>query len=151
MLLLHCRPQHSNVTLSSDLIPFATKDKDEVDLDWQVYFRGWIRCTKEAHKEFRHPHYPFHPGQYTVLNSKGGCSRTRNCLIWIIMPICWRYWAVIKSNKMRWFILVVFMAIKTPQFNSFIQVANSLSSKIRRHLVIENDEHLFNIEDVTIY
>src|SRR5699024_10761458 len=37
---------------------------------------------------------------------------------------------------------------KEAAIQRFIQVANSLSSKIRRHLIIENDERVFNIADV---
>ena len=54
--------------LSSDLIPFATKDKDEVDLDWQVYFQDEFDALKKLIKNLD-IRISFHPGQYTVLNS----------------------------------------------------------------------------------
>lgn len=60
-----------NITLlrlSSDLIPFATKPKEGVDLNWQEYFK----TTFDELKDFINQsgiRISFHPGQYTVINS----------------------------------------------------------------------------------
>ena len=54
--------------LSSDLIPFATKPKEGVDLDWKEYFESTFNRIKDKVQSTQ-LRISMHPGQYTVLNS----------------------------------------------------------------------------------
>ena len=132
--------------LSSDLIPFATKAKDDVNLDWQVYFQDEFDALKKLIKNLD-IRISFHPGQYTVLNSPKEDVVERAIADLDYHTDLLALLGGDQSNKMVIHIGGVY-GDKDAAIQRFIQVANSLSSKIRRHLIIENDERLFNIEDV---
>ena len=146
MLIYTANHQIQMLRVSSDLIPFATKKKDGVDLDWRNYFKKEFEDLRNSIKQLK-IRISFHPGQYTVLNSP-----KKEVVERAIADL--NYHADLlallggnQSNKMVIHIGGIY-GDKEAAIKRFIQITNQLSNKIRRHLVIENDERLFTIEDV---
>ena len=132
--------------LSSDLIPFATKPKGDVHLDWRTYFQDKFATLKKLIQDLG-IRISFHPGQYTVLNSPNEDVIARAIADLNYHADLLTLLGGNQSNKMVIHIGGAY-GDKEAAIHRFIHVANGLSSNIRRHLVIENDERLFNIEDV---
>ncbi len=132
--------------VTSSLIPFAS-NKKIMKLDWQNEFKNEFRRIKEKilNNDIR---ISMHPGQYVVLNSPNENTVSRsieelNYHLQVIQSLGGN-----KTSKMIIHIGGVFKD-KTKSIHRFIDIVNNrLTADIKEHLVIENDDKLYNIEDV---
>lgn len=132
--------------VTSSLIPFAS-NKKIMKLDWQNEFKNEFRRIKEKilNNDIR---ISMHPGQYVVLNSPNENTVSRsieelNYHLQVIQSLGGN-----KTSKMIIHIGGVFKD-KTKSIHHFIDIVNNrLTADIKEHLVIENDDKLYNIEDV---
>ncbi|MEA5061098.1 MAG: UV DNA damage repair endonuclease UvsE [Erysipelotrichaceae bacterium] len=132
--------------VTSSLIPFASNQKI-MKLDWQNEFKNEFRRIKEKvlNNDIR---ISMHPGQYVVLNSPNENTVSRsieelNYHLQVIQSLGGN-----KTSKMIIHIGGVFKD-KTESIHRFIDIVNNrLTADIKEHLVIENDDKLYNIEDV---
>lgn len=132
--------------VTSSLIPFAS-NKKIMRLDWQNEFKNEFRRIKEKilNNDIR---ISMHPGQYVVLNSPNENTVSRsieelNYHLQVIQSLGGN-----KTSKMIIHIGGVFKD-KTKSIHRFIDIVNNrLTADIKEHLVIENDDKLYNIEDV---
>lgn len=132
--------------VTSSLIPFAS-NKKIMRLDWQNEFKNEFRRIKEKilNNDIR---ISMHPGQYVVLNSPNENTVSRsieelNYHLQVIQSLGGN-----KTSKMIIHIGGVFKD-KTESIHRFIDIVNNrLTADIKEHLVIENDDKLYNIEDV---
>lgn len=131
--------------ISSSLIPFGSLAINT--LDWQEEFKEKIEEIRN--KLFLHQiRFSVHPGQYTVLNSLDE-TIVENAILELEYHV-----KVLESfggtqvNKMILHIGGVY-GDKPLAMQRFIDVANNrLSSAVRRHLVLENDERSYTAEEV---
>lgn len=132
--------------LSSDLIPFATKPKEGVDLDWKKYFESTFNRIKDKVQSVQ-LRISMHPGQYTVLNSMNMTvvERAIDDLEYHAELL-----ELLGGNQTNKIIIHIggIYGDKEAAMARFIQQANQLSERVRSHLVIENDERLYSIQDV---
>ncbi|XJS11027.1 UV DNA damage repair endonuclease UvsE [Aerococcaceae bacterium WGS1372] len=132
--------------LSSDLIPFATKFKEGVDLDWKKHFESTFNRLKEKVQSAQ-LRISMHPGQYTVLNSMNMTvvQRAIDDLEYHAELL-----ELLGGNQTNKIIIHIggIYGDKEAAMARFIQQANQLSERVRSHLVIENDERLYSIQDV---
>ncbi|MEM0382818.1 MAG: UV DNA damage repair endonuclease UvsE [Candidatus Anstonellales archaeon] len=128
--------------LGSQFIPFASHDI--FDFNWQDEFRDQL----EELGEFIREHEFFitmHPGQYVVLNSKNQDVIRRS-----IRELEWHA-DLLDLMKIDGLIQIHIGGIfdnKPEAMNRFLNSYNSLPYKVRRRLAIENDDRLYNFEDV---
>lgn len=132
--------------LSSDLIPFATKPKEGVDLDWKEYFESTFHRIKDKVQSTQ-LRISMHPGQYTVLN-----SMDMNVVQRAIDDLEYHseLLELLGGNQTNKIIIHIggVYGDKEAAMARFIDQANQLSKRVRGHLVIENDERLYSIHDV---
>ena len=132
--------------LSSDLIPFATKPKEGVDLDWKEYFESTFNRIKDKVQSTQ-LRISMHPGQYTVLN-----SMDMNVVQRAIDDLEYHseLLELLGGNQTNKIIIHIggVYGDKEAAMARFIDQANQLSKRVRGHLVIENDERLYSIHDV---
>ncbi|HKM02364.1 MAG TPA: UV DNA damage repair endonuclease UvsE [Bacilli bacterium] len=132
--------------VTSSLIPFAS-NKEVMSLDWQTTFQAELAhiARKILDNNIR---ISLHPGQYTVLNSLSEEVVERSILeleyhVDIIESL-----GGDQTSKMIIHIGGVF-GDKELSIARFIEVVNTrLSERIRRHLILENDDRLYNAEEV---
>ncbi|MDO5718917.1 MAG: UV DNA damage repair endonuclease UvsE [Tissierellia bacterium] len=129
--------------ISSDLIPFGGLDLGFED--WAIIFKDSLAHLKEKIKgKLR---ISLHPGQYTLLNSPRS-DVVRNSIYDLNY-----YNKLIKSlggdskNKIVIHIGGVY-GDKDKSLNRFIQNIDMLSEDILEHLVIENDDRSYSIDDL---
>lgn len=132
--------------LSSDIIPFATKPKEGVSLDWQEYFKETFDELKSLINQSG-IRISFHPGQYTVLNSPKEDVVKRAIADLHYHVDLLELLGADQTNKMVIHIGGVY-GDRNQAIERFIGQAKNLPERIRRHLVIENDERLFSIDEV---
>ncbi len=130
--------------ITSDLIPFGSSPINQ--LKWWEIFRERLACigTKTRENGIR---ISMHPGQYTVLNSPDELVVERAVkdleyhtrLLEAIDPC--------QGNKI---ILHIGGAYgdKKMAMHRFVNYYQNLDPTIRKHLVIENDDKIYNIEEV---
>lgn len=132
--------------ISSSLIPFASNSKI-MKFDWKNEFANTLERirNKIAFNDIR---ISMHPGQYVILNSLNDKTIQSSIDELDYHADVIEVLGGCKKNKMIVHIGGVFNN-KTESINRFIDVVNHrLSKKIKDHLVIENDDRLYNIEDV---
>ena len=130
--------------ITSDLIPFGSSPINQ--LKWWEIFRKRLACmgTKTRENGMR---ISMHPGQYTVINSPDELVVERAVkdleyhtrLLEALDPC--------QENKI---ILHIGGAYgdKEIAMNRFVDNYKKLDATIRKHLVIENDDKLYNIDEV---
>jgi len=132
--------------ITSSLIPFAS-NLDVMKLDWQSEFRQKLDeiKTKITSNNMR---ISVHPGQYTVLNSLTEEVVKRSILELEYHVDILESLGGSQNSKMIVHIGGVF-GDKEGSIKRFIEVANTrLSERIRRHLILENDDRLYNVEEL---
>jgi len=130
--------------ISSDVIPFASKQ--EVIFPWQELFRDRLHEIGGMALE-NNIRLSMHPGQYTVLNSldAGVVERAVLDLAYHseLLDLC----GLKKDSKIILHIGGVY-GNKEEAKNRFIENYLNLPEFIKNRLVIENDDKLYNIEDI---
>lgn len=130
--------------LSSSLIPFASLDV--MSIDWEFDFKDtWLRIAQKIKEgEIR---ISMHPGQYTVLNSP-----TENVVENSIKELEYhvKVLKLLGGNSTHKIILHIggIYGDKKEAINRFIHNYSRLEGSIKEHLVIENDDRLYTLEDV---
>lgn len=131
--------------LSSSLIPFGSLPINT--LDWAHEFSDEIKLIKD--KLIEHDiRISIHPGQYTVLNSKDP-QVVDNAILDLEYHVdVLEAFGGTRENKMILHIGGVY-GDKKAATERFIEVANSvLSSRVRKHLILENDERSYSAKEV---
>lgn len=132
--------------ITSSLIPFAS-NLDVMKLDWQSEFRQKLDDIKNK-ITVNNMRISVHPGQYTVLNSLNEEVVERSILELEYHVDILESLGGNQNSKMIVHIGGVF-GDKESAIKRFIEVANTkLSERIRRHLILENDDRLYNVEEV---
>lgn len=130
--------------ISSDLIPFGSSPINQVD--WQVRYRALFQelgCYIKAHGL----RVSMHPGQYTLLNSPREDVVKRSILDLQYHCDVLDAMELDGSHKIILHIGGVY-GDKTSAVQRFLTVYQQLSESIKNRLVIENDDHYYNLEEV---
>ncbi|SDK22132.1 UV DNA damage repair endonuclease UvsE [Alkalibacterium thalassium] len=131
--------------MSSDIIPFGS-DFSVNDLDWSQIFKEQFERIGEKVKDYG-IRVSMHPGQYTVLNSKNEdvVNRAIDDLTYHTLFI--DSLNVDASHKIILHIGGVY-GDKDQAIERFVKVYKKLDQRIKKRLIIENDDRLYTIEDV---
>lgn len=130
--------------VSSSLIPFASSHSNQ--LDWENYFSAdFLRIRNKIQEgDIR---ISCHPGQYTVINSNNPEIVERSIEE---LEYHAKLMEILAGDKMILHIGGIY-GDKMKSMHRFIDVYNNvLSEAIKKHLVIENDDRLYTVED-TLY
>lgn len=130
--------------ISSDFIPFATHPLNSID--WKNQYK------KEFEKIHRYVinndlRLSMHPGQYVVLNSTNPQVVERSLEELQYHADVLEAFQLDSSHKMVLHIGGIYQD-KESAIMRFIDVAKKCSETILKHLVIENDDRYFTVEDV---
>ena len=130
--------------MSSDIVPFAGNPVNT--LDWPSLFAARLTALGEK-AVMLGIRLSMHPGQYTVLNSpRGGVVRAA------IRDLEYHtaFMDAMGLSQENKIILHVGGGYENHKeaMDRFVSHAEALSPKILRRLVLENDERIFNIEEV---
>lgn len=131
--------------ISSSLIPFGSSELNT--LDWEHIFAKEFKILRSM-IDFHEIRISMHPGQYTVLNSPNqnvvnNAIDDLNYHLKIINLL-----APVEQSKIILHVGGVY-GDKDAAMKRFIEVYKTqLSSEIKKHLVIENDDRLYTVEDV---
>jgi len=130
--------------ISSDIVPLASHSINEIP--WHKYFQAELNEIGEYIKKCE-MRVSMHPGQYTVLNAE-----KEEIVAKAIKDL--EYHArlldslgVDSSNKIILHIGGGY-GDKNAAMNRFIENYKRLSTSVKNRLVIENDDKIFNIEDI---
>lgn len=131
--------------ISSDIIPFGS-DKETNQLDWVNLFEETFKRLSEKIKK-HDIRVSMHPGQYTVLNSldAGVVERAIEDLAYHT-----RFLDALKVDANHKIILHIggVYGDKEAAKKRFVKNYEKLNSKIKKRLIIENDDRLYTIADV---
>ena len=130
--------------ISSGLIPFGSSPVNQ--LDWEQIFRDRFITIGQKIKQSG-MRVSFHPGQYTVLNSpdEGVVSRAVDDLVYQekILTLL----GVDYSHKLILHVGGVY-GDKVTALERFEENFKTIPQAVKNRLIIENDDRLFNVEDV---
>ena len=131
--------------ISSDLIPFGSSPLNQVPW-WEVFSEEFSRIGREIKEN--NIRVSMHPGQYTVLNSpnKDVVYRAIEDLKYHIKVL--DSLGGDRTNKIVLHIGGIYND-KESAIKRFINSYGYLDDSIKERLVIENDDKLYNINDVT--
>lgn len=130
--------------LGGSMIPFASHDA--LDFSWQPLVRGRLEKTGAwaVANGFR---LSSHPGQYTILNSpdenvlrRAIAELAYSCELLDLMGLDGRHKVVIHGGGVY--------GERDASTERLIRAVNDLPTFIRKRLVLENDERLFNLEQI---
>lgn len=143
MILYNLETGISLYRISSDLIPFGSAEI--LDYDWASDFREEFNELRELLSTGIR--FSMHPGQYTVLNSPNS-QVVANSIRDLEYHV--KVMGLLGASRVNKIVLHIggIYGDKAKASQRFIQAANALDPAIRRHLIIENDERLYNIQDV---
>ncbi|MFX1346225.1 MAG: UV DNA damage repair endonuclease UvsE [Promethearchaeota archaeon] len=129
--------------ITSDLIPFGSHQV--MDFDWQDYFKEQFKTIGNYIKN-NSIRITMHPGQYTVLNSIHN-RVFKNSVDELIYHT--DILDLLGLDKTAKIITHVggFYGDKEGSINRFINRYHSLDKRIKKYLVIENDDKSFTIDD----
>ena len=130
--------------ISSDLIPFGSSPVNM--LDWpethkEVFDRIGTKIRRGSMR------VSFHPGQYTVLNSPDEDVVARAILDLAYHDKMLKYLGVDNKNKIVLHVGGIYED-KKEALQLFEQNFRRLPEAVRNRLIIENDDRLYNIEEV---
>lgn len=132
--------------ITSSLVPFAS-NKQIFNIDWTSDFASELKIIKNKIVS-NNIRISVHPGQYTVLNSLNDDVITRSILELEYHVDILESLGGTQNSKMIVHIGGVF-GDKGAAIDRFVDVVNSrLSKKIKKHLIIENDDRHYNVEEV---
>lgn len=130
--------------ISSGLIPFGSSPVNQ--LEWEQIFRDRFITIGQKIKQSG-MRVSFHPGQYTVLNSpdEGVVSRAVDDLVYQekILTLL----GVDYSHKLILHVGGVY-GDKVTALERFEENVKGIPQAVKNRLIIENDDRLFNVEDV---
>ncbi|QII82377.1 UV DNA damage repair endonuclease UvsE [Jeotgalibaca arthritidis] len=130
--------------ISSGLIPFGSSPVNQ--LDWEQIFHDRFITIGQKIKQSG-MRVSFHPGQYTVLNSpdEGVVSRAVDDLVYQekILTLL----GVDYSHKLILHVGGVY-GDKVTALERFEENVKGIPQAVKNRLIIENDDRLFNVEDV---
>ena len=130
--------------MSSKIIPLATKD--DVDFDYIDKYREYYDRIKEKIKK-SNMRVDFHPDQFTVLNS------TKKDVVDNSIKNLEYHYNLLNALGILNKILVLHVGSnvfgKENSIKRFINNFNKLPKYLKEIIVIENDDKIFNVEDVT--
>ncbi|WP_373739495.1 UV DNA damage repair endonuclease UvsE [Jeotgalibaca porci] len=130
--------------ISSGLIPFGSSPVNQ--LEWEQIFRDRFITIGQKIKQSG-MRVSFHPGQYTVLNSpdEGVVSRAVDDLVYQekILTLL----GVDYSHKLILHVGGVY-GDKVTALERFEENFKGIPQAVKNRLIIENDDRLFNVEDV---
>lgn len=130
--------------LGSSIIPFASHK--EFQPEWYEFARGRLRSIGEYwnRRGFR---FSMHPGQYTILNSPNPAvveaaiaEIAYSCNVLDMMGLDHSHKVVIHGGGVY--------GDREASTGRLIQVLTDLDRGLRSRLVLENDERLFNLEQI---
>lgn len=128
--------------LSSNLIPLATKK--EVDFDYIKKYKNYYNLISKIINK-NNMRIDFHPDQYCVLNS------VNKDVIESTIEILNYHYNLLETMNINNKILVLHIGGNTfgkdNSIKRFINNFNKLDDKIKKSIVIENDDKIFNILD----
>lgn len=130
--------------ISSDIIPFGSSPLNTVD--WQHSFQAEFAMLHDLIMK-QHLRLSMHPGQYTVLNSprkdvveRAICDLQYHCDVLDALGLD-------ASCKLVLHIGGVY-GDKEKAMLRFIQVYQQLEERIKRRLILENDDRYYTLQDV---
>lgn len=130
--------------ITSDLIPFGSSPVNQ--LEWWDIFRDQLAFIGKKAKESG-MRISMHPGQYTVLNSPDELvvERAVKDLLYYT-----RLLEALDPSQENKIVLHIGGAYgdKNTAMNRFVENYNKLDTAIQKHLVIENDDRIYNIGEV---
>lgn len=126
--------------LSSNIIPLATKD--DVIFDYIKAYDKYYNILSKKMKKIR---VDFHPDQFCVLNS------VKKDVVLNSISILKYHYNLLKAFKIKDKILVLHVGSSTfgkqNSIKRFINNYNKLPIYLKKCIVIENDDKIFNIND----
>ncbi|MFP4046030.1 MAG: UV DNA damage repair endonuclease UvsE [Candidatus Aenigmatarchaeota archaeon] len=129
--------------ITSDLIPFASHEVCK--FNWQDHFAEKLRKIGSYIKE-NDMRITMHPGQYTVLNSKKEGVRERAVADLKYHSDVLDGMELDRSAKINIHVGGVY-GNKEESMERFVKTYESLEEKIKKRLVIENDEKSYTVKD----
>lgn len=130
--------------LGSSLVPFASHES--LEFDWRPLISGRLRAIADryAPRGFR---FSSHPGQYTILNSpdpnvvsRAIAELTYACDVLELMGLDHSHKVVIHGGGLY--------GDRDASTRRLIDALRALPQVIRKRLILENDERLFNLEQI---
>jgi UV DNA damage endonuclease len=146
--ILENNEQH-NINLfriSSDIVPLASHSINEIP--WHKHFQAELNEIGEYIKKCG-MRVSMHPGQYTVLNAEKEEIVSNSIKDLEYHSLLLDSLGVDSSNKIILHIGGGY-GDKNAAMNRFIENYKRLSTSVKNRLVIENDDKIFNIEDVLL-
>lgn len=128
--------------ISSDIIPFASSPVNDLPW-WSIYGAQMRQLGQKISSAIR---VSMHPGQYTVLNSLNADVVQRAVLD---LEYHTRFLDNLETSYASKIVLHIggLFADRSKSMDRFCANYQKLDMRIKRRLVIENDERLFNIGD----
>lgn len=130
--------------ISSDIIPFGSHE--EIKINWENRFEDEILEIKQLIVE-NNLRISMHPGQYTVINSKDESVVEKSIRDLEYHNKVLDLLTVDKMGKIIIHIGGVY-GDKNESKKRFIHNFKKIPADVRKRVVIENDDKLYNIEDV---
>lgn len=144
MLILMSEGPLRLLRLGGAMVPFASHEK--MDFDWRPFVAGRFReiGRRYAPRGFR---FSSHPGQYTILNSPDPNVVTRaiaeidySCELLDLMELDGSHKVVIHGGGLY--------GDRAASTARLVESLRGLSDKIRKRLILENDERLFSLAQI---
>ena len=130
--------------ISSDLIPFGSSPVNALPW-WDIHAEAFQHIGAKIQKSSMR--VSFHPGQYTVLNSPDENVVARAILDLAYHAKMLEYLGVDNQHKIVLHVGGIY-GDKKEALERFEQNFRRLPEAVRNRLIIENDDRLYNIEDV---
>ena len=130
--------------ISSDLIPFGSSPVNALPW-WDIHEEAFHRISAKIHKNGMR--VSFHPGQYTVLNSPDEDVVARAILDLAYHAKMLECLGADNKNKIVLHVGGIY-GDKKEALQRFEQNFRRLPEVVRNRLIIENDDRLYNIEEV---
>ncbi|MPM23766.1 UV DNA damage endonuclease [bioreactor metagenome] len=144
MIDYNCKNDIRLFRISSDLIPFGSSPVNT--LDWpEIHKEAFDRIGAKIRKSGMR--VSFHPGQYTVLNSPDEDVVARAILDLAYHAKMLECTGVDNKNKIVLHVGGIY-GDKIEALQRFEQNFRRLPEAVRNRLIIENDDRLYNIEEV---
>ena len=126
--------------LSSKIIPLATKE--DVEFDYLDKFKNYY---DELSLKVKNMRVDFHPDQFCILNS------TKNNVVENSIEILKYHYNLLKYLNIKNKVLVIHVGSsvfgKDNSIKRFINNYNKLPNYLKKCIVVENDDKVFNIDD----
>ena len=129
--------------ISSDIVPFASHPI--CNFNWQFFFKSKFEIIGSFIKE-KDIRISMHPDQFIVLNSKNNLVVERSIKELKYHSEIFDLMGLKNDAKIQLHIGGAY-GDKNSSIKRFIDVYNDLDENIKSRLVIENDDHIFNLKD----